>query len=92
MINLNGRKARAKLGKVLLEGTRLIEDAMKAGHMPEKIFFSRIDSLKNLPLPKTGVTLYKVPYVSLQVWSSLATAPGIAGKTSGFYFYLNFFK
>src|SRR5215813_899685 len=36
---INGTKSRRKLGKVALEGVRLIRDALDAGYLPEFILY-----------------------------------------------------
>ncbi|XP_066601825.1 rRNA methyltransferase 3A, mitochondrial isoform X2 [Prorops nasuta] len=70
------RKMREKNNLILLEGYRLIEDAIKAGEIPEKIFFNNTYDLNRLKIP-SETKLYKVPYRSLKTWSDLTTSPGI---------------
>lgn len=76
------RKQRERFNIVLLEGTRLIRDALLASCKPRTILFSRMSELKSVQdlLPKDNVNLYQVPYNDLQLWSSLKTSPGIMGK------------
>uniref|UniRef100_A0A9J7Y5L0 Uncharacterized protein n=2 Tax=Cyprinus carpio TaxID=7962 RepID=A0A9J7Y5L0_CYPCA len=46
------RAFRDKEGKVLLEGRRLICDALSAGAAPQMLFFSAVERLQELPLEK----------------------------------------
>ena len=80
MLEIKSRKKRKNHDRVLLEGTRLITDAIHAGEIPEMIIFSNPNELKKLPLPEKDVKIYKVPYRSIQLWSSLTTPPGIMGE------------
>ncbi|KAJ8386240.1 hypothetical protein AAFF_G00175600 [Aldrovandia affinis] len=43
------RKFREQQGKVLLEGRRLICDALAAGAIPQMVFFSTVERLRELP-------------------------------------------
>lgn len=79
MINVKTRNRREKNNSMLLEGFRLIKDAIQAGIKPEAIFFSRLSDVLPLSLSKQ-VKLYKVPYRTIQLWSNLTTSPGIFGK------------
>ncbi|EFN79022.1 rRNA methyltransferase 3, mitochondrial [Harpegnathos saltator] len=78
MINIRTKKRREKNGQILLEGSRLIQDAIQAGVMPQIIFFNRLADVLQLSLPKE-VQLYKIPYRTIQLWSTLTTSPGIFG-------------
>ncbi|XP_017875489.1 rRNA methyltransferase 3, mitochondrial [Ceratina calcarata] len=78
MTNLKSRKRREKDKEIVLEGHRLIKDAMKVGLVPKLILFNDSTDLEELNLPEE-VTLYKVPYKTIQLWSSLTTAPGLLG-------------
>lgn len=82
IMELRSKKKREKNKQILLEGYRLIQDAIKAGLVPEIILFSRMSDVAKLELPKKGVKVYKVPYTSLQMWSSLTTSPGLFGNTN----------
>lgn len=79
MINIKTKKKREKNNLILLEGLRLIEDAIQSGAKPKVIFFSRLSDILPLSLPK-GVDLYKIPYRTIQLWSNLTTSPGVLGK------------
>lgn len=79
MIDVKTRNKREKNNSMLLEGFRLIKDAVEAGTKPKAIFFNRISEILPLSLSKE-VKLYKVPYRTIQLWSNLTTSPGIIGK------------
>ncbi|XP_046476325.1 rRNA methyltransferase 3, mitochondrial [Neodiprion pinetum] len=76
---VRSRKKDKDDNRILLEGFRLIEDAIKAGCMPEIIIFSRKSDIAKISLPKDGVKLYKLPYQTIQLWSDLTVSPGIMG-------------
>ncbi|XP_071562527.1 rRNA methyltransferase 3, mitochondrial [Temnothorax nylanderi] len=78
MIDIKTKKRREKTRQMLLEGLRLIEDAIQAGVVPKVIFFNRLSDILPLSLPKE-VKLYKIPYRTIQLWSNLTTSPGIIG-------------
>ncbi|MFT7818355.1 rRNA methyltransferase 3, mitochondrial [Arapaima gigas] len=72
------RKYREQQGKVLLEGRRLICDALLAGAVPHTLFFSSVDQLRELPLDKLRRTsLVKVKPEDIQLWSDLVTPQGV---------------
>ena len=79
MVEIKSRKKRKKMDKIVLEGTRLITDAIEAGQLPEIIIFSNFTDLKNIPVSEKNIKMYKVPYRTIQLWSSLTTPPGIMG-------------
>ncbi|XP_017788009.1 PREDICTED: rRNA methyltransferase 3, mitochondrial [Habropoda laboriosa] len=78
MTKLKSRKRREKANEIILEGQRLIKDAIKAGIMPNKIIFNDSSDIKEFKFPE-DVTLYKVTYKTIQLWSSLITSPGLLG-------------
>ncbi|KAF4085881.1 hypothetical protein AMELA_G00100140 [Ameiurus melas] len=72
------RAFREKEGKVLLEGKRLICDAMAAGATPQMLFFSRVENLRELPLDKLRqASLVKVKFEDIRIWSDLVTPQGV---------------
>ncbi|NP_001017695.2 rRNA methyltransferase 3A, mitochondrial [Danio rerio] len=72
------RAFRDKEGKVLLEGRRLICDALSAGASPQMIFFSLLERLQELPLDKLQqAKLIKVKYEDIKMWSDLVTPQGL---------------
>lgn len=86
MIDIKTKKKRHKSNLMMLEGLRLINDAIQAGMTPEIIFFSRVFDVLSLSLPQ-GVQLYKIPYRTIQLWSNLTTSPGIIGKYVDFLYF-----
>lgn len=80
MMSVRSRKTRDRNSRIILEGRRLITDAIEAGAIPEIVLFSRVGDALKLPLPKEGVKLYKTPYRAIQTWTSVTTAPGLMGK------------
>lgn len=79
MLIAKSRKQRKKRSVIVLEGKRLIKDAMEAGYVPHMVFFSRVKDAADLNLPDSGVELYKISYKSISLWSDLTTSPGILG-------------
>lgn len=80
MTVVKSRSFRDKQGKILLEGRRLITDALRAGAVPQVFFFSRLEYIKELPLDKLkGVSLIKVKFEAIKDWSDLVTPQGIMG-------------
>uniref|UniRef100_A0A8C3VR22 RNA 2-O ribose methyltransferase substrate binding domain-containing protein n=1 Tax=Catagonus wagneri TaxID=51154 RepID=A0A8C3VR22_9CETA len=80
MTVVKSRPFREKQGKILLEGRRLIADALKAGAVPKIFFFSRLEYIKELPIEKLkGVSLIKVKFEDIKDWSDLVTPQGIMG-------------
>ncbi|KAF5308523.1 hypothetical protein FQR65_LT06188 [Abscondita terminalis] len=65
----------------LLEGKRLIKEALEAKCTLKNLIFSRKSDLEVLKpyLPKMGARLLKMPYKEIQMWSDLSTAPGVMG-------------
>lgn len=81
MTIVKSRPFREKRGKILLEGRRLIADALKAGAVPQVFFFSRLEYIKELPIDKLkGVSLIKVKFEDIKDWSDLVTPQGIMGQ------------
>ncbi|XP_075417365.1 rRNA methyltransferase 3, mitochondrial isoform X2 [Tenrec ecaudatus] len=80
MTIVKSRPFREKNGKILLEGRRLIADALKAGAVPKAFFFSRLEYVRELPAEKLkGVSLVKVKFDDIKDWSDLVTPQGIMG-------------
>ncbi|KAM5151173.1 rRNA methyltransferase 3, mitochondrial isoform 1-T1 [Callospermophilus lateralis] len=81
MTIVKSRPFRDKQGKILLEGRRLIADALKAGAVPKVFFFSRLEYIKELPVDKLkGVSLIKVKFEDIKDWSDLVAPQGIIGQ------------
>ncbi|XP_003800167.2 rRNA methyltransferase 3, mitochondrial isoform X1 [Otolemur garnettii] len=80
MTIVKSRPFREKQGKILLEGRRLIADALQAGAVPKVFFFSRLEYIKELPVDKLkGVSLIKVKFEDIKDWSDLVAPQGIMG-------------
>ncbi|NXA50826.1 MRM3 methyltransferase, partial [Nothocercus julius] len=74
------RKFREQHGKVLLEGQRLIRDALEAGAALRTLFFSAVEQLKALPEAKLkGADLVKVKFEDVKSWSDLVAPQGLLG-------------
>ncbi|XP_074969535.1 rRNA methyltransferase 3, mitochondrial [Phalacrocorax aristotelis] len=74
------KKFRDHHGKVLLEGRRLIKDALEAGAVPQTLFFSTVGHLKELPEAELKrANLVKVKFEDIKTWSDLVTPQGVIG-------------
>ncbi|XP_029922983.1 rRNA methyltransferase 3A, mitochondrial [Myripristis murdjan] len=72
------RTFREHQGKILLEGRRLICDALEAGASPQIVFFSTVERLSELPLDKLKrATLVKVKFEDIKMWSDLVAPQGV---------------
>ncbi|RLV97108.1 hypothetical protein DV515_00012107, partial [Chloebia gouldiae] len=72
------KKFRDNHGKVLLEGHRLIKDALEAGAVPQTLFFSTVGHLKLLPEAEIKrASLVKVKFEDIKTWSDLVTPQGL---------------
>ncbi|CAH1726291.1 unnamed protein product [Aphis gossypii] len=86
MISIKNKKRRQQNNGILLEGKRLIQDALNAGVKPKQIFFSQKRVLENLCLPEElrdlpveSTIFYKTPYKMIQLFSETETSQGIMG-------------
>ncbi|NXA35335.1 MRM3 methyltransferase, partial [Eudromia elegans] len=67
-------------GAVLLEGPRLIRDALEAGAAPRTLFFSALEQLEALPQARLkGANLVKVKFEDIKSWSDLVAPQGLLG-------------
>ncbi|NXH14109.1 MRM3 methyltransferase, partial [Bucco capensis] len=74
------KKFRDHHRKVLLEGQRLIKDALEAGAVLQTLFFSTVGHLKELPEANLkGASLVKVKFEDIKIWSDLVTPQGLLG-------------
>ncbi|KAM6110865.1 rRNA methyltransferase 3, mitochondrial [Pterocles gutturalis] len=74
------KKFRDNHGKVLLEGHRLIKDALEAGAVLQTLFFSTVGHLKELPEAELKrANLVKVKFEDIKSWSDLITPQGLIG-------------
>lgn len=79
-MDLRSKKRRKKNEEILLEGRMYIKDAVDAGLIPKYIVYSRIDDVQEFMDSGMKTKFYKVPYRSIQLWSTLTTSPGIMGN------------
>ncbi|NXI83377.1 MRM3 methyltransferase, partial [Rhipidura dahli] len=74
------KKFRDNHGKILLEGHRLIKDALEAGAVPQTLFFSTVGHLKLLPEAEIKrASLVKVKFEDIKTWSDLVAPQGLLG-------------
>ncbi|NXP07080.1 MRM3 methyltransferase, partial [Thinocorus orbignyianus] len=74
------KKFRDNHGKILLEGHRLIKDALEAGAVLQTLFFSMVGHLKELPEAELKrANLVKVKFEDIKIWSDLVTPQGLIG-------------
>ncbi|XP_077167260.1 rRNA methyltransferase 3, mitochondrial [Paroedura picta] len=74
------RAFREKHGKILLEGQRLITDALTVGAIPQMLFFSAVEHLRELPAAKLKrASLIKVRFDEIKTWSDVITPQGVIG-------------
>ncbi|XP_072320467.1 rRNA methyltransferase 3A, mitochondrial [Eucyclogobius newberryi] len=72
------RTFREHQGKILLEGRRLISDALSAGAKPQMMFFSSVERLLELPVDKLKrASLVKVKFEDVKIWSDLVAPQGV---------------
>ncbi|XP_076002527.1 rRNA methyltransferase 3A, mitochondrial [Genypterus blacodes] len=72
------RSFRENQGKVLLEGRRLICDALSAGANPQIVFFSTLERLRELPLDRLKrASLVKVKFEDIKIWSDVVAPQGV---------------
>jgi len=75
---LSTKRARERSDVQVLEGVRLIKDAIERGIDPTVIVFSRVKLLLKLNmLPSSSTRLYHLPYTNIKLWTDLTTSPGI---------------
>jgi len=69
---------------LVLEGARLINDALSAGHHPTTFIFSRIKLLQQIATENinNSCNFYHVPYSNIEMWSDLTTPTGIMAAFS----------
>ncbi|XP_033748196.1 rRNA methyltransferase 3, mitochondrial-like [Pecten maximus] len=63
---------------ILLEGSRLIKDALQAGGTPKSIYFKEFDALQRLPKEYIQeVPIYKCDEKHMNNWSDIASVPDV---------------
>ncbi|KAM9320078.1 rRNA methyltransferase 3, mitochondrial [Gastrophryne carolinensis] len=74
------KKFRDRHGQVLLEGHRLLRDALDTGAILQTLYFTRVDQLKELPAEKVRkANLIKVKFEEIKMWSDVVAPQGIMG-------------
>lgn len=78
LLSVKSRKSRAIKHQLLVEGRRLIIEAIESGLVLDHVLFSDMDQMQLLKehLP-SDAKLVKVPQSDLRVWSNLSTCPGL---------------
>ncbi|XP_016986229.2 rRNA methyltransferase 3, mitochondrial [Drosophila rhopaloa] len=83
LTTVRSRKRRDKNRQIIVEGRRLIQEALQCGLKMETLLFSQKDQLA-LVKEEVGkaqlesrAKIYKVPQHDLKTWSSLVTPPGL---------------
>lgn len=81
MMTAKSRKNRLQKHQLLIEGRRLIVEALAAGLQLEYVLFSDIDQVHMIKeqLAASLTKLIKVPQTDLRFWSNLSTCPGMMG-------------
>lgn len=80
MTELKSKKKRSSSDKILLEGRRLINDALASGLQVENIYFTQEENIQGLPLDNLQCGKpKKVFYKKMKIWSDLTTCPGVMG-------------
>ncbi|XP_034656542.1 rRNA methyltransferase 3, mitochondrial [Drosophila subobscura] len=83
LTTVRSRKRRDKNRQIIIEGRRLIKEALQCGLKMSSLIFSQKDQLALLKEEvaqaqlETGTKIYKVPQHDLKTWSSLVTPPGL---------------
>ena len=67
---------------ILVEGKRLIQDAMNSGFYPKTFVFSRVNQLVDFKFDKSKeMNMYQIPYRSVELWSEMPVGhPGFMGE------------
>ncbi|XP_054168248.1 rRNA methyltransferase 3, mitochondrial-like [Oppia nitens] len=85
MTKTKSRKQREKEDLMILEGKRLISDAIEAGVQLKAIYFSKEENLIGIPeldrLVAGGMKLKKVFYKDIQLFSNMSSSPGLVAVT-----------
>ncbi|KAH8371331.1 hypothetical protein KR093_006989 [Drosophila rubida] len=83
LTEVRSRKRRDKNNEIIVEGRRLISEALQSGLRMKSLFFSQKDQLALLREPVAQAQqdhktkIFKVPQHDLKTWSSLVTPPGL---------------
>ncbi|XP_045108236.1 rRNA methyltransferase 3, mitochondrial-like isoform X2 [Portunus trituberculatus] len=88
--NMKHPKYRSEHQLFVAEGHRIIREALEHGATPAALYFTRLGLVAALKAPPSelklehvialnDLPLFKAPYKTLQMWSSVTTSPGIVG-------------
>ncbi|EDW18950.1 rRNA methyltransferase 3, mitochondrial [Drosophila mojavensis] len=83
LTEVRSRKRHDKNKQIIVEGRRLIQEALQSGLKMLSLFFSQKDQLALLrdqvaqAQQEQNTKIYKVPQHDLKTWSSLVTPPGL---------------
>ncbi|KAH8261351.1 hypothetical protein KR044_007660 [Drosophila immigrans] len=83
LTEVRSRKRRDKNNQIIVEGRRLIAEALQSGLRMKSLFFSQKDQLALVRDPvaqaqqEHKTKIFKVPQHDLKTWSSLVTPPGL---------------
>ncbi|KAH8240175.1 hypothetical protein KR032_011865 [Drosophila birchii] len=83
LTTVRSRKRRDKNRQIIIEGRRLIREALQCGLKMEALIFSQKNQLALIKEEvgksqlESGSKIYKVPQHDLKTWSSLVTPPGL---------------
>ncbi|XP_071944473.1 rRNA methyltransferase 3, mitochondrial-like [Antedon mediterranea] len=77
MTLVKSKHERDRTGKVLLEGKRLLTDAILSGADIETIYFSRHEALDDIPVDSLNAKFAKVSQRDIDLWTDVATPQGI---------------
>ena len=74
---MSSKRDRSGSDSLVLEGVRMIRDALDHGLTPSLVVFSREKLLWQLGLDQnTSCKLYHIPYNNIKMWTDLSTSPG----------------
>ncbi|XP_055845875.1 rRNA methyltransferase 3, mitochondrial [Episyrphus balteatus] len=81
LTTVRSSKRRTKNRQIIMEGRRLILEAISSGLKLQTIIFSQKEQLELIsdsigPL-RNSIEIYKVPQHDLKIWSTLTTPPGL---------------
>lgn len=83
-LNISKINIKSNEQRIIIEGYRMINDAVISNLSPDYILFSKSEHLKliesTIPLEKLkDTTIIKVPYNDLKLWSQMTTFSGMMG-------------
>jgi len=82
--NAKSVTGREKKKIMLLEGRRLVNEAVQTSQRLQSVFFTDAELLEGLPLKslaESGVKFYKVKKDHMNLWSDTVTPQGILGNS-----------